>query len=350
MCPEFLRSRTRERVISHDIRTELHRTRSNDTPGAHMDVRSSDGRTSPHACPDNELHEQAHGLLTMALPPYMVYRSILIATKAGLLEVAHLVNTDAFAASKLFTPWKDFHALVLERLQLLEAVDAAPGLVYKGCDNLTCGQILTKSELRRCSSCLDLYYCSKQCQKLDCRAGHRVECRKFYGLRRLPEEQQCNMQDRAFLRALIRRDYIANRGKLLIQQITLLKRDPQQLHYVVFDYMKGPVSVDVWPWPRDESEMIELPWDLISRHHNHGCRAASSAGLVELHLMVIPNVLKMHWKIVPLRHGNADIPKDCGISCRRLPISRLRTHFLSRESRRSFDRCWIWFRISFMSS
>ncbi|KAJ7461206.1 hypothetical protein FB451DRAFT_1498452 [Mycena latifolia] len=254
--------------------------------------------------PDAELDGQLDCFLTKALPPYMVYRSILVHMRACLLEVEDLVKSEAFLASKSFAAWQRFHTVVCERLDLLEIFDSTPGALYKGCDNMACGQLREKSELQRCSICLDVYYCSRQCQAIDWRAGHRLNCPLFSGVRNLPEEQQCSKQDRAYMRALIHRDYLANRPQIFAAEISHMKQNPQELTLVSFDYMNGPVVVDISPWPTHTTlvEVAAMPYDWVARHHNHGYRAAASAGRLTVHMMKIPNGMKYHLKIFPLRH------------------------------------------------
>jgi hypothetical protein len=121
------------------------------------------------------------------------------------------------------------------------------------------------------------------------------------------EEEQCSLHNRAFLRALLHRDYLIHRRQIYAQQISQWAQNPAQLCYVLFDYMKGPVSVDVRPWPRDPSEMLDHPDDWFHRHYNHGYRAANGKWLLEVHLMAIPNGLKIHWKIMPMRHTDPEI-------------------------------------------
>ncbi|KAJ7106839.1 hypothetical protein C8R43DRAFT_206594 [Mycena crocata] len=241
------------------------------------------------------------------LPPYTLYHSVLLDIKLCLLDVDALVKTEIFAASELFAPWQRFYALVQERLQLLDSFDSSRPTVYKACDNMTCSEICVKSKLQRCSNCLDLYYCSKQCQKVDWRAGHREDCAKFWALRRLPEERQWNTQDRAFLRALIRHDFLANRPRLFAQEIAMRKEDPTQLSYVVFDYMRSPRSVNLVHWPRSPGEEVALPRAVLDRFHDHGRRAAMSGLRLDVHLMVIPNGLQSHWKVVPMRSRGSDL-------------------------------------------
>ncbi|KAJ7635655.1 hypothetical protein DFH06DRAFT_1434223 [Mycena polygramma] len=244
--------------------------------------------------------------LKTVLPPYMVYHSILVQMPSFLADVETLVESEIFMASPHFPAWQAFRALVDERLALVQAFDSDPPTRFKACDNLECQRILLKSDLRRCSTCLDLYYCSKQCQAVDWRAGHRDACRTFSGFRRLPEEEQCSLKDRDFLRALIRNDYFLNRRQIYTQQISENTRNPRQLCYVLFDYMHGPVSISVRPWPRDRSEMLEHPRAWETRHHNYGYRAAKSQYL-EVHLMAIPNGLKTHCKFMPMRYIGSEM-------------------------------------------
>ncbi|KAJ7500027.1 hypothetical protein FB451DRAFT_1162426 [Mycena latifolia] len=168
---------------------------------------------------------------------------------------------------------------------------------------MACGQLREKSEFQRCSKCLDVYYCSRQCQTIDWRAGHRLTCLQFSGVGKLPEEQQCSKQDRAFMRALIHREYLAHRHQIFAAEISVLKQNPQQQTLVCFDYMDGPVVVNVVPWPSPTSLLEEaMPYDWVARHYNHGYRAAASAGRITVHMMNIPSGMKYHYKIFPLRH------------------------------------------------
>ncbi|KAJ7652388.1 hypothetical protein DFH06DRAFT_1206012, partial [Mycena polygramma] len=254
-----------------------------------------------------ELDSRLDFLLKDALPSYMVYHSILVQMSSFLAEVEEFVRAETFKASPQFAAWQAFHALVQDRLVFIQDFDSRTNVLYKACDNMECDHIRVKSDLRRCSVCLDLYYCSKQCQAADWRAGHRETCHTFSGLRRLPEEEQCSMKDRAFLRALIRRDYVLNRRQIHTQQILQWAPNPAQLCYVLFDYMHGPVSVSVRPWPRDESEILEHPPEWLTRHSNYGLRAGKSHGLLEVHLMAIPNGSKTHWKFMPMRYTGTEM-------------------------------------------
>ncbi|KAJ7635680.1 hypothetical protein DFH06DRAFT_661106 [Mycena polygramma] len=241
------------------------------------------------------------------LPASLVYRSVLLQMPGLLVELYYPMKTAAFIVSSVFPEWQRFHALLQERLTFLASLDVTPYVLHKGCDNMECGQIHPKSELRRCSTCLELYYCSETCQTTDWRAGHRNVCHTFSGFRRLAEEEQCNVKDRNFLRALLHRDYLAHRRKIYSLQIALWVQDPSQRTYVFFDYLSGPVSVAVRPWPTETTEVIHHPDDWIERFLDHGWRSSQSDGLLELHVMAIHDGSKPYWKIVPMRHTSPDI-------------------------------------------
>ncbi|KAJ7092982.1 hypothetical protein B0H15DRAFT_833178 [Mycena belliarum] len=135
---------------------------------------------------DSMLTGQVVYFITSALPGYLVYRSILIHLRTCLMDVEELVNTEAFAACPAFASWQQFRDAARDRLNFLEVFDSTPPVLYKACDNVVCGEIRLKSELQRCSTCLDVYYCSRECQAMDWRAAHRTDCQTFSGIRNLP--------------------------------------------------------------------------------------------------------------------------------------------------------------------
>ncbi|KAJ7153320.1 hypothetical protein C8R46DRAFT_474392 [Mycena filopes] len=132
------------------------------------------------------LDQQLRAYIDVLLTPYMVYRSILLLMPRCLSEAEEFTKSNGFKASGIFPQWQAFYNLVQARLTFLQSSDAAPTAAVKSCDNIECFKILFKSELSRCSTCLDLYYCSRACQSADWRAGHREACGKFSTLRRLP--------------------------------------------------------------------------------------------------------------------------------------------------------------------
>ncbi|KAJ7161126.1 hypothetical protein C8R46DRAFT_359963 [Mycena filopes] len=256
---------------------------------------------------EDKLRQEFEYQLAQLFSPYMVYRSILTLMPDILTQVADLVRSDAFMASPLFAPWQRFQALVEDRLAFLQEFALTPSILHKACDNL-CNQVLLKAELKRCV-CLDLYYCSKQCQIADWREGHREVCRNVCGFRSLPEEQQLTVHDRAFLRALLRRDYLAFRPLTYARQVSDWAQTLQQprLFFLDFNYMAGPVAIANRRWNYSKLSCMGFPPQWLARFRDHAVRAWKSEGLLEVHVMAIPHGLKKHWKIIPMRHTRPEI-------------------------------------------
>ncbi|KAJ7628276.1 hypothetical protein DFH06DRAFT_1304335 [Mycena polygramma] len=254
------------------------------------------------------LEDQVRSMLGI-LPGHMVYRSILQHMRKCLREVEDLVDSEAFAASTLFPVWPFFDALVRERLEFLDTFDATSA-TYKACDNTMCSKVFAKSELRRCSMCLELYYCSRSCQTVDWRAGHRERCQRFSALRRLPEENQCSKSDRAFMRALMHKDYLAQRTKIFAQEVALLKQDPAALWVVRFDYhIDGHAIIDVVLYTTSLPVLPEIQHfssDWLARHHDHAIRVARGGCWVTMHMMSAFGGFKHHWKIFPQRQVSGE--------------------------------------------
>ncbi|KAJ7831943.1 hypothetical protein B0H14DRAFT_2592368 [Mycena olivaceomarginata] len=99
----------------------------------------------------------------------------------------------------------------------------------------TCGIILAKTAFRRCAGCLRQYYCSESCQRADWRAAS------------MPA------RDRDFLRALVNRDYLAFKDKILASQAEFISADRDEPFYIAFDYSSGYMELGVQPFA------VELP-------------------------------------------------------------------------------------------
>ncbi|KAJ7495429.1 hypothetical protein FB451DRAFT_1387459 [Mycena latifolia] len=159
---------------------------------------------------------------TQLLPGYMAYRSVLLHMEKALLEAEDLAPTGGLFTSDFNAVWKRFSSLTRERLELLITFDSTPQISYRECDSVKCAKICAKNDLRRCSGCLDLYYCSKHCQVDDWRANHRRKCKIFRPVRHLL---------RAGAGALLHRDYLTHRATLWARQISNMNEPLLRLPY-----------------------------------------------------------------------------------------------------------------------
>jgi hypothetical protein len=85
---------------------------------------------------NGEPDQQLRFALTNSLPPYMVYRSILLDMPRFLADIEKLTDTEAFKTCILYTPWQQLHTLIQNRLAFLETFHSAPSVLYKACDNM----------------------------------------------------------------------------------------------------------------------------------------------------------------------------------------------------------------------
>ncbi|KAJ6501109.1 hypothetical protein C8R47DRAFT_258479 [Mycena vitilis] len=237
------------------------------------------------------------------LPGHMVYRSILQHMPACLNEVTDLMSCATFVRCALFSRWQTFEAHVRERLAFLETFDQRMPDTYRACDNSTCNALCERSKLRRCSVCLDLYYCSSNCQAMDWRAGHREFCKQFSTLRRDPQKPRCSRYDQHFLHALVRKDWATY---MVAEGASRLRQDPPGLCVVRFDYTAGAVSIDVVPHRSLHPDGSSPSSAWLARRDDIVRRVMGSNGLLEMYMIRIPAGLNQHWDVRPSHRARHD--------------------------------------------
>ncbi|KAJ7673797.1 hypothetical protein DFH06DRAFT_750117 [Mycena polygramma] len=131
----------------------------------------------------DDVQRQLRRFLSSAIPDALVYRSALVQMPKALDDVQKLVHTRTFRNSELYQSWLTFQELANDRVKFSSLFVSERFMAYKGCDNMPCSVIHEKHKLKRCSGCLDFYYCSPECQSLDWIAGHRQMCATYRAFR-----------------------------------------------------------------------------------------------------------------------------------------------------------------------
>ncbi|KAJ7065440.1 hypothetical protein C8F01DRAFT_1249011 [Mycena amicta] len=217
-----------------------------------------------------------------------VYYSVLQQLRKSLSEVQNLDPAAHFSSKLKLSPdemdpahkqWLEFVELADVRLKLADQLDSGQLARLRVCDNLKCGAILPKDDLRRCSGCSVAYYCSPGCQKSDYKdGGHREACWEL-GWRRNEKVTRYSAKDRAFLRVELDHDYAAHQDNIALEIVRAMHANPQCTPCVVFTYRGGKcqphVCMDSGAFNRRIAEsgskmllhVVQIMWDGVDEDH-----------------------------------------------------------------------------------
>ncbi|KAJ6560581.1 hypothetical protein DFH09DRAFT_1161295 [Mycena vulgaris] len=249
------------------------------------------------------MHPESSSILRDILPASIAYYSTVAAMDNAFAEAQGLVHTDFFARSKLVEDWRWFTGLIRERLPILDSFRGRDSPLQRACDDVQCGKITEKVTLGRCSACQSFYYCSRECQKNDWRAGaHREACAlgNSYHLGQRPGNA-LGVRDRLFLRALITHDYKASKWTVVCpQKLAFMAAHPNELYFTLFDYRRGRVEITV-------ESIADAPGELAASAEwlNDVVRAAKSHGELDLDVVALSEATETRYFVVPLRTNNS---------------------------------------------
>ncbi|KAJ7088116.1 hypothetical protein C8R44DRAFT_819495 [Mycena epipterygia] len=160
----------------------------------------------------------------------------------------------------------------------------------KACDS--CGNIHRKRDLVRCSFCKWQNYCSKQCQTVDWKSGHRQACHRINMVSR-DEPENLSARDRSFLRALLDIDYKRIRIDILQRELEFMDEFPTEILCIVFDYTPGQMQLHLIPASQLGSEL-----------EDDVARAERSNGRIQLHLASISNGRSKCNRLFPMHSSS----------------------------------------------
>ncbi|KAF7378236.1 MYND-type domain-containing protein [Mycena sanguinolenta] len=183
-------------------------------------------------------------LLEKVFIPGTVYRSVLEQLRTSLAQVRDRDAAAIFDNAALLARWESFVKLVDYRLSILDQYTSGALAVPRACDDLECGKICSKQELKRCSGCLTGYYCSPICQGNDWqRGGHRQTCDDL-SLRRI-KYSHIPSGDRSFLRTLVYHEYTTRREEIAEKQLLFIRQHPGEVPYTMFAYLRSTCEITI---------------------------------------------------------------------------------------------------------
>ncbi|KAI0352454.1 hypothetical protein OH77DRAFT_1513235 [Trametes cingulata] len=111
------------------------------------------------------------------LPRYLVFRSVIEAVDSAMIKIDRGPQKKRIEKSIIAPSWRKFFELARRRVLVLGQIDHMKGNSTT-CDNLKCQKVGPREQFRRCSACLNTFYCSKECQATAWKEGdHKTMCK-----------------------------------------------------------------------------------------------------------------------------------------------------------------------------
>ncbi|KAJ7058960.1 hypothetical protein C8F01DRAFT_1371103 [Mycena amicta] len=214
-----------------------------------------------------------------------MYHSVLVQLERSLHEIRHLDPAVHFP-EPILKLWREFVALVNERLRILASYRKGELTPYRVCDNLKCAKVSEKKKLKRCTGCYSAYYCDQTCQKADYVAGqHRVHCSKLNEHRSATNLGR-SAQDRAFFRALLNHDYLLHEEYITLEILRYLHPPSARSRTpcVFFDYTSGICRVSVHEYPAERNQLRPV----VEAHQIEYAERYRDGDDVQIHMVKAP--------------------------------------------------------------
>ncbi|KAJ7174195.1 hypothetical protein C8R43DRAFT_637556 [Mycena crocata] len=195
--------------------------------------------------PGSHWNQSLRRLLQTVLPRSMVSYHVVTVLPRPHVDGHRLFPVLDFQDAELSAIWEHFVTLATRTASTCHAYDSRAYQWIRACDNVECGRLCRKSEIKRCSSCHQTNYCSVRCQSVDWRVdGHRDLCSRLRPLR-LAEYTMPSVRDNYFLHALVRHEYEQNIVAWCMAKVRFMYAYPLVPFYVLCDYTRGSATVTV---------------------------------------------------------------------------------------------------------
>ncbi|KAK7031974.1 hypothetical protein R3P38DRAFT_3265884 [Favolaschia claudopus] len=106
----------------------------------------------------------------------LVYLSVVKVVDREMNDIDDATLEKGVDGSWLAGDWRSLQEVLTLRRSVAKISKEEKGSSRTLCDSKKCGKMAPKKELQRCGGCLNVFYCSKQCQK-EAWPNHRALCR-----------------------------------------------------------------------------------------------------------------------------------------------------------------------------
>ncbi|KAJ7177613.1 hypothetical protein C8R46DRAFT_1074732 [Mycena filopes] len=231
-------------------------------------------------------------LLGTVLPRTLVSYTVIAEMRTVFLELESLSQSADFSRSALYGRWQTLQTLVHERGKILDAWEASGRASSLACYNMKCDKIDSRDFFRRCSVCCNASYCSRGCQQLDWKAGHRQECSILRYATRTYGEIGLHHNEKNFICALVDSEYRRLRVDIAMHILRFMTSYPGMPFFVAFDFTGASgVQYSVLPMSR-----LGFGADIP-----HWARLARAGGRLMLHAVRLGHGLNWSSVAFPLR-------------------------------------------------
>ncbi|KAJ7479155.1 hypothetical protein FB451DRAFT_1240747 [Mycena latifolia] len=240
--------------------------------------------------------------LVHVLPGAIACHSVLGHIHAALTNASDIAVPEKMASPHIRELWNVFVGLVHDHVEIKAQFDSPEYIATRACDNTMCGQIQDKDNLRRCANCRRAYYCSRECQRMDWNDGHHRDICSSLRVSYLAHAHVARTRDMSFQRALLDHHYARNKLAIFRAQIALInanRHDPDFVPYTSFTYSADGAPAIV------TNTLTEHVRGVSEVHYR--CRVNKSAGLMELHSIVIHTGGQILRRLFPLRSADSRV-------------------------------------------
>ncbi|KII85468.1 hypothetical protein PLICRDRAFT_317343 [Plicaturopsis crispa FD-325 SS-3] len=180
------------------------------------------------------------------LPKYLVYLSVIRIASRSLKKIDSLgLEQKTKRDARFQADWESFRHLVHDRSRLKGSLGKSAVDTRMKCENPKCQKSEEDGErFLRCSGCLEMYYCSRQCQSIDWKTSHRNICKETQRRRSTGDDLPLSTSDSVFINQVFRDEVVRHLPAILKMRIAQGHRRSEPT-IVEMDYNHIPTRMQV---------------------------------------------------------------------------------------------------------
>ncbi|KAJ6534981.1 hypothetical protein B0H19DRAFT_1184608 [Mycena capillaripes] len=239
-------------------------------------------------------------LFETVLPRSMVSYQVVRALAQCRTDEQRLLPVLDFQDAELSAIWERFNTLATEMISTLQAYDSGAYQAIRACDNMECGRLCRRNEIKCCSSCHQTNYCSVRCQSIDWRVDrHRVICQRLR-LLRLSEHALPSVRDNSFLHAFIHRLHEVYIVAWCMKNVHFMYLHPGVPFYVLCDCTRGDTIMTVHACAEPPPDPARSDAS-VAQWEDQVARMARSGGRMDIVVVLVASGTRKVRRMAALR-------------------------------------------------